>query len=126
MFNLGCKFCGKQSLNVDSVEFANQEEATHYATLNCECYQAKDYATRDTSIQRLDSFIDDIENNFSEDDIALDDETKKLLKLAGRHVMDYGCSISYKIGTVKIDFSINSKDKLIIGTTRTESNKLQI
>lgn len=121
-----CKYCHKLLINFGKKEFSSQDEADEYATENCDCESAKKYQNRKNDLKKLDFYIDNIENNFPDKKIIIDDETKKLLKTIGKHVLDSDCNVVYKMSPIKLSFGMNSKGKLIINLTITESNNTQI
>nr|DAK09825.1 MAG TPA: hypothetical protein [Caudoviricetes sp.] len=121
-----CKFCHRVIMNVDNKMFHSQEEANEYGTLNCNCETAKDNLNKLKSINKLNEYIDNLEHSFQDNSIELSDEIREMLKKIGMHVLKYDCAISYNYPPLKISFSLNKNENLIINTVFTESKKAQI
>ncbi len=133
-YSIACKFCGKTSLNVDNIDFENQEHATDYATLNCNCVESEKYRLEKTkaekrkkNIDSLNEFVEHIEQKFTEE-ITFGSDIKDLLKRIGIYVLDSesrSTKVVISVGQCKFQFYL-SKGYLFIATSYTDVNKNQV
>lgn len=114
-----CQFCGKQMIAVDEI-ITNEEEASHYAKMHCDCELAKDYQRQVEAEEKRKENVDKIRNavkKFAEycqrrNDIFRKD-IEDILIDAGMAVLNgYIDCITIKIYRVKIQIKLNGRGSL--------------
>lgn len=127
-----CKFCGQPTLPL--ANYKSQEDADESATLNCDCYDARQYQyekekqeERKKNITKLKQSINDFAEYCDKRGAELTDQIHNLILSTGVMVLDgIITSASFKFAKIKANISQNSKGNIVIGFTYSDGARVEV
>ena len=123
--NYACKFCGQVGNLAQVME--TEGNGIEAATMNCTCYESREYQTRAQNIERLGEAIVAFEKYCAERDVKLGETIAPLLTTIGTAVIDRQVTKNtMTFGRISIGFALTGKGNLSIGYKYAEAQKFEI
>lgn len=127
-----CRYCGQACL--PDKDYSTQTEADEYATLRCDCTEAKRYqaeekrkAERQKNIENIKNSIEGFDGYCTHRNAALSDEIKTALFSNAILVLDGLIeSSSIKFDRVNAKINQNQKGNVVLSFSYSDSAKMEV
>lgn len=127
-----CRFCGRQQ--IAEQKFESGQEASEWATMHCECDEAKKYQQakqkeekRNKNREKIREAVEEVAQYCQSKLKVFEEELKNFLFVAGEAVLDGKIeNVAVGIYSVKISISRNSKGNLKFKRNYKESGAIDV